>query len=457
MKISDANILIVDDKQSILNSIELFLSQYFHNVYTIKSPNQILRLIEREPIDLVLLDMNFSTGISSGNEGRYWLKKIKEQDEHIAIILITAYGDVDLAVNSIKEGASDFILKPWDNKRLLATITNTLKLKFTQEKIRKAEQQIDDAYRDNSKNPVLFIGYSSQMKEIDKTIKKISRTDASVLILGENGTGKDLVAVEIHRKSNRLRENFIKVDVGSLSESLFESEMFGHVKGAFTDAKESRIGRFELANGGTLFLDEIGNLASDLQAKLLTALESKTITPVGSNKIIPVDVRIISATNKNLIEQVREGLFREDLYFRLNTISLDIPSLRQRLTDIESLAQKFLEELKVKYEKRNLNLSREAKSSLKSYSWPGNIRELKHTIEKAVIMCESNQIDVEDLHLGDKRPFTYQVNKDLSMEEWEKMILEKSLKDHNYNISDTARALKIGRQTLYRKIEKYGL
>ena len=457
MKKSDANILIVDDKQSVLNSIELFLSQYFHKVYTIKSPNQILRLIEREPIDLVLLDMNFSAGISSGNEGRYWLKKIKEQDEHIAIILITAYGDVDLAVNSIKEGASDFILKPWDNKRLLATMTNTLKLKFTQEKIRKAKQQVDDDYRDYSKNPGLYIGHTNQMKEIDKAIKKISGTDASVLILGENGTGKDLAAVEIHRKSNRSRENFIKVDVGSLSESLFESEMFGHVKGAFTDAKESRIGRFELANGGTLFLDEIGNLVPGLQAKLLTAIESKTITPVGSNKMIPVDVRIISATNKNLNEQVREGIFREDLYFRLNTISLDLPPLRKRLNDIESLAQKFLEELKIKYEKRNLNLSSEAKSSLKSYSWPGNIRELKHTIEKAVIMCESNQIDLEDLHLGEKRSLPYQVNKELSMEDWEKMILEKSLKDHNYNISDTARALKIGRQTLYRKIEKYGL
>jgi transcriptional regulator with PAS, ATPase and Fis domain len=316
---------------------------------------------------------------------------------------------------------------------------------------------VDDDYRDYSKNPGLYIGHTNQMKEIDKAIKKISGTDASVLILGENGTGKDLIAVQIHRKSNRSRENFIKVDVGSLSESLFESEMFGHVKGAFTDAKESRIGRFELANGGTLFLDEIGNLAPGLQAKLLTAIESKTITPVGSNKMIPVDVRIISATNKNLNEQVREGIFREDLYFRLNTISLDLPPLRQRLNDIESLAQKFLEELKIKYEKRNLNLSSEAKSSLKSYSWPGNIRELKHTIEKAVIMCESNQIDLEDLHLGEKRSLPYQVNKELSMEDWEKMILEKSLKDHNYNISDTARALKIGRQTLYRKIEKYGL
>jgi DNA-binding NtrC family response regulator len=457
MKLSDANILIVDDKLSVLNSLELFLSQYFQKIHAIKNPNQIIRTIEKESIDLVLLDMNFSAGISTGNEGRYWLKKIKEKEEGIAVILITGYGDIDLAVASIKEGASDFILKPWDNQRLLTTMKNTLKLKFSQDKIRKVEQQTEDQFRDNSTNSSLFIGHTQRMKEIDKTIKKISATDASVMILGENGTGKDLVATEIHRKSPRSKENLIKVDVGSLQESLFESEMFGHNKGSFTDAKESRIGRFELASGGTLFLDEIGNLSVDLQAKLLSVIESKTITRIGSNKIIPVDVRIISATNKNLSKMVEQGSFREDLYFRLNTITLEIPPLRFRIDDIVEFAGKFLHEFRTKYEKQHLNLSQEAKAALKLYLWPGNIRELKHTIEKSVILCETDQITVEDLHLREKEPLDTHLKEELSMEDWEKIILEKSLQDHDYNISDTARALRIGRQTLYRKIEKYGL
>jgi len=457
MKLSEATILIVDDKQSVLNALELFLSQHFKTVHTIKNPTQLIRLIEKEPIDLVLLDMNFSAGISSGNEGRFWLKKIKEKDDRIAVVLITAYGDVNLAVTSIKEGASDFVLKPWDNQRLLTTISNTLKLKFSQEKIRKSEQRVIDELNDKSKKTDLFIGCTERMKLIKNSIKKISATDASVLILGENGTGKDLVANEIHQNSKRSKEPIIKVDVGSLSESLFESEMFGHVKGAYTDAKESRIGRFEIASGGTLILDEIGNLTLSLQAKLLTAIESQKITPIGSNKDVPIDVRIICATNKNLVQMVQDGSFREDLYFRLNTIIIDLPPLRNRRDDILELADIFLSNYKLKYEKQNLALSSEAKQSLLSHSWPGNIRELKHTIEKSVILCESNQIAIENLQVREPNQLQYQWNRKLSMEEWEKVIIEQSLKDNNYNISDTARALKIGRQTLYRKIEKYGL
>jgi len=456
MNTSKASILIVDDKQSVLSSLELFLSQHFEKIYTLKNPNQLESLLGREPIDLVLLDMNFSGGISSGNEGKYWLKKIKQVDSRIAVILITAYGDINLAVSSIKEGASDFLLKPWDNQRLLSTIINTLKLKFSQEKFRKTKQQLEDNFHD-LKSSNFYIGNSEKMKLVENTIKKISVTDASVLILGENGIGKEVVANEIYIQSSRSKEPLIRVDVGSLSETLFESELFGHVKGSFTDAKESRIGRFELASGGTLFLDEIGNLSLGLQAKLLTAIESKRITPVGSNREIPVDIRIISATNKNLTKLVEEGSFREDLYFRLNTITLDIPPLRSRPKDINQLANIFLEEFTTKYEKKGLYISEEAKMKLELYYWPGNIRELKHTIEKAVILCETDKIDIEDLHIREKGQLQYQWNKELSLEDWEKMIIGQTLKSNNYNISDTARVLKIGRQTLYRKIEKYGL
>lgn len=457
MDTSKAKILIVDDKQSILNSLDLFLSQHFEKVFTLKNPNQLETLLGRELIDVVLLDMNFSAGISTGNEGKYWLKKIKEIDDGIAVILITAYGDINLAVSSIKEGASDFILKPWDNQRLLSTIINTLKFKFSQEKFQKTKQQLEDNFQDLSRNPLFYIGSSEEMKLVENTIRKISVTDASVLILGENGIGKEVVANEIHRQSERSKEPMVRVDLGSLSESLFESELFGHLKGAFTDAKESRIGRFELASGGTLFLDEIGNLSLGLQAKLLTAIESKRITPVGSNREVPVDVRILSATNKNLTKLVEEDIFREDLYFRLNTITLDLPPLRSRPKDIINLANIFLIEFTAKYEKIGLSISNEAKLKLESYYWPGNIRELKHTIEKAVILCETNIIDIEDLHIREKGELQYQWNKELSLEDWEKMIIGQTLKSNNYNISDTARILKIGRQTLYRKIEKYGL
>jgi len=451
------NLLIVDDNQSVLNSLELFLKHHFNKVLSLRSPNQISFTLNKEDVDVVLLDMNFTAGINTGNEGIYWLRKILKLDPAMVVVMITAYGDIELAVKAIKEGATDFVMKPWDNEKLLATLRAALELRKSKREVKtlrlKHRQLHDDLDRDYTK----IIGESQQMNELMKTISKVAATDANVLILGENGTGKELIAREIHRQSKRHSHDFVSVDLGALSETLFESEMFGHIKGAFTDAKEDRIGRFEAASGGTLFLDEIGNLNFSLQAKLLTAIEQKKITPLGTNKEVKVNIRLITATNKNLREMVNESLFREDLFYRLNTVQVEVPPLRKRDDDTLLLAEYYLQMFAGKYKKVQIRFKSDALDKLKAYSWPGNIRELSHTIEKAVILCDADFITSQDFNFSSQVQPDKGLKKGLSLEEGEKIIILNALHNHNMNISEAARELGIGRQTLYRKMEKFGI
>jgi DNA-binding NtrC family response regulator len=450
-------ILIIDDSQSVLNSLELLLKHHFAKIITLKSPNLIPNTLSNEDIDVVLLDMNFTSGINTGNEGIYWLRRILKEDPSIVVVMITAYGDVELAVKAIKEGATDFILKPWDNHKLLTTIQASLKLHNSRKEVSKLKLKQKQFSEDLNKNFTSIIGESEEIKNLMKTIGKVAATDANVLIMGENGTGKELIAREIHRQSKRVDNDFVSVDLGALSESLFESEMFGHIKGAYTDAKEDRIGRFEAANGGSLFLDEIGNLNFSLQSKLLTAIEQRKVSPLGSNKEIPVDIRLITATNKDLSAQVKEGLFREDLYYRLNTIQIVVPPLRDRGEDIVLLSEYYLKIYSAKYEKPGLRFKSEALDKLLQYNWPGNIRELRHTIEKSVILCENNFISAGDFNFSIKQESDESLKGGISLEDAERLLITNSLNRYNWNISEAAKELGIGRQTLYRKIEKYGI
>ncbi len=450
-------ILIIDDSQSVLNSLELLLKHHFARIITLKSPNLIPNTLSNEDIDVVLLDMNFTSGINTGNEGIYWLRRILKEDPSIVVVMITAYGDVELAVKAIKEGATDFILKPWDNHKLLTTIQASLNLHNSRKEVSKLKLKQKQFSEDLNKNFTSIIGESEEIKNLMKTIGKVATTDANVLIMGENGTGKELIAREIHRQSKRVDNDFVSVDLGALSESLFESEMFGHIKGAYTDAKEDRIGRFEAANGGSLFLDEIGNLNFSLQSKLLTAIEQRKVSPLGSNKEIPVDIRLITATNKDLSAQVKEGLFREDLYYRLNTIQIVVPPLRDRGEDIVLLSEYYLKIYSAKYEKPGLRFKSEALDKLLQYKWPGNIRELRHTIEKSVILCENNFISAGDFNFSIKQESDESLKGGISLEDAERLLITNSLNRYNWNISEAAKELGIGRQTLYRKIEKYGI
>ncbi len=451
------NLLIVDDNQSVLNSLELFLKHHFKKVLTLKSPNHIPFTLSNDEVDVVLLDMNFTAGINTGNEGIYWLRKILKLDSTIVVVMITAYGDIELAVKAIKEGATDFVLKPWDNQKLLATLQAALELRKSRKEVKKLRLKHKQLHDDLDRYYTKIIGESPQMKHLMKTITKVAATDANVLILGENGTGKELIAREIHRQSKRSSHDFVAVDLGALSESLFESEMFGYVRGAFTDAKEDRIGRFEVASGGTLFLDEIGNLNFSLQAKLLTAIEQKKITPLGTNKEVVVNIRLLSATNKDLCEMVNENLFREDLFYRLNTVQIEVPPLRERDGDVLLLAEHYLQKYGVKYEKPQLKFKSDALEKLENYSWPGNIRELNHTIEKAVILSDSDFITSQDFDFTSQIQADKDLKKGISLEDGERIIITSALSHHNWNISEAAKELGIGRQTLYRKIEKYGI
>lgn len=457
MKEKTGNILIVDDNTSILKSLELYLKHHFKSVKTLNSPNQIPFLLSTEDIDIVMLDMNFTAGVNTGNEGIFWLRKILKQDPAIVVIMITAYGDIELAVKAIKQGAADFITKPWDNQRLLATLQAALKLRLSNKEIKKLKLKQKQINEDINRNYGQIIGESQVINELYKTINKVAKTEANILLMGENGTGKELIAREIHRQSKRNQKDFMSVDLGALSETLFESELFGHTKGAFTDAKDDRIGRFEAATGGTLFLDEIGNLSFSLQAKLLSAIEQKKITPLGTNKEIPVDIRIISATNKDLPSMVTENLFREDLFYRLNTVLVNIPPLRERDNDIIIISEFYLNQFARKYDRLPLKFTSNALDKLKSHSWPGNIRELRHTIEKAVILCESDILTPHDFSFATESDIRTDLNKCLSLEEGEKFIINNALSNNNWNISEAAKELGIGRQTLYRKIEKFGL
>jgi DNA-binding NtrC family response regulator len=447
-------LLIIDDDRQILESLELLLKYEFGSIDMLSNPNLILNRMEQEQYDLILLDMNFAAKISSGNEGIFWLRRILKKDPEAAVIMITAYGDVDLAVKAMKIGAMDFIQKPWNSEKLISTLKTVYQLQQSKKKLKKLEHHNLALKEDLNTFYPEFIGESKPVKEIFRIIAKVALTDANVLIQGENGTGKDLVAREIHRQSSRAEEPFVRVDLASLSPTLFESELFGHVKGAFTDAKEDRPGRFEAASGGTLFLDEIGNLPLSLQSKILTVLENRKVTRLGSNESIPVNIRLISATNSDLMRLKEEHLFRDDLLYRINTVKIDVPALRHRENDIVLLTEYFLGKYAAKYQKPAMRIDQKAMEKLQHYPWPGNVRELQHTIENAVILCENEVLTQKDFNLQTSRSWD---TESLNLEQVERTTIERALIKNRGKYSITADELGISRTTLYYKIKKYGL
>jgi len=454
----ESKILILDDNRSVLMALEMLLQSEFDQVFTLKNPNNLISTIRENDIDIVLLDMNFNAGINSGNEGIYWLNEILKHDSSISVIMITAYGDVELAVKAVKNGAFDFILKPWDNNKLLSTLHASYKLRKS--KIETASLLRTTHVLKQELNPAshTLIGQSDAIKQVMEIVKKVAITDANVFITGENGTGKELIAREIHRYSKRNKEIMLSVDMGAISETLFEGELFGHTKGSFTDAKEDRIGKFETANKGTLFLDEIGNLSLSLQAKILTVLQNRIITKIGSHKPIPVDIRLISATNKNLETMIMNGLFREDLLYRINTISIEIPPLRERGNDIILLAEFYLKKYSTKYDKQSLKIHPKAVQKLLKYNWPGNVRELQHSMEKAVIMADTRVLDESSFTLNE--PIKKIQKNDLqnkTLEEIEKEMIIANIHREKGNMSAVAKNLGITRQTLYNKMRRYHL
>ena len=451
-------VLIVDDNEDILFSLKLLLKKYVELIHTEVNPKRIPALMEQESYDVILLDMNFTKDMISGQEGFYWLDEILKIDPSAVVIFITAYGDVERAVKAIKEGAVDFILKPWQNEKLLATLSAAIKLRgslIEANKLRLSRNELckklDQPFHD-------FIGDSAEMNKVYNTINKVASTDASVLILGDNGTGKELVARALHRNSNHRNDVFLSVDLGSISETLFESELFGHTKGAFTDAKNDKPGRFEVASGGTLFLDEIGNLSLPLQSKLLTVIEKKEVTRVGSNKPRPVNVRLICATNMPIYQMAKDGDFRQDLLYRINIVEISLPLLRDRIEDIPPLVEHFLKRYTHKYKKNIKSISNAAMKKFRQYSWPGNVRELQHAIERAVILSDSKILQPNDFSL--KSP--HSVNEEgtlntYNIEDMERDIIQKVLRKNNGNISRAANELGLTRASLYRRLEKYGI
>ncbi len=452
-----ANILIIDDDRDVLETARMFLKQEFTNIQIEENPERIPHLVKSNGYDVILLDMNFKKGVNDGEEGFHWLNQILKYDSQAVVILITAYGEVDLAVKAMKNGAVDFVLKPWKNQKLLGTILSAIqlrkskreveKLKVTQEKLADA---IDLPFQD-------FIGDSAAIQRVHEIIDRVASTDANVLILGENGTGKELVARALHRKSLRKNNVFISVDLGSITETLFESELFGHVKGAFTDAKQDKPGRFEIASGGTIFLDEIGNLTMPLQSKLLTVIQNRNVQRVGSNAAIPVDFRLICATNMPLHEMVYEKKFRQDLLYRINTVEVRVPPLRERLEDLPLLLDFFLQRYTLKYKRPGIRIDKSIINKLKKYPWPGNIRELQHAVERAVILCEGRVIQSSELLLNTPHPLPKKDNQPLTLDDMEKQFIQQSLHDHDGNVSTTARTLGMTRTALYRRMKKHGL
>lgn len=452
------NVLVVDDDLDILQAARLYLKQHVTNIHTESNPQRIPTLMQNERYDVILLDMNFTRDTTSGKEGFYWLKRIRELDPDVVVILITAFGDVETAVKAIKEGATDFVLKPWRNEKLLATISSAVHLHRARreaDRFRTRQQnladEMDQPFHD-------FIGESSAMRDVFHTIAKVAATDANVLILGENGTGKELVARAVHRQSTRLDEVFISVDMGAITETLFESQLFGHMKGSFTDAHENRAGRFEAADGGTLFLDEIGNLSMPLQSKLLQALETRTITRVGATRPIPMDIRLISATNMPIQRMVQEGSFRQDLLFRINTVEIHIPPLRDRKTDIPLLVDHFLKIYADRYRKEIRGVDSGAMDKLTEYEWPGNVRELQHALERAVIMTDGPDLKPADFPLRSDRA----IGDELALPSWnlddvEKTVIRKVLSKAGGNVSHAAKELGLTRAALYRRMDKHGL
>jgi DNA-binding NtrC family response regulator len=457
MERKKGRILIVDDNAQILNALQLLLKPEFEETTCIKNPNQLSSLLPSNNYDIILLDMNFRSGDNSGNEGLYWLSEILKSDPLAMVIMITAYGDINLAVSAIKKGAIDFIAKPWDAEKLIVTLKNALEMRNSKMEVKKLQGKQQQLSEYIEKQYPLVRGTSKKMQEIYRTIEKVAQTDANILILGENGTGKEVIAREIHRRSKRASEIFLAVDMGSITETLFESEMFGHVKGSFTDAREDRIGRFETASGGTLFMDEIGNLTIATQSKLLGALQNLQITKLGSSRPIPVDFRLISATNKNPEELVQQKLFREDLLFRINTIQIELPPLRERKEDIPDLADFFLAEYTQKYDKPYLKMNGATYDALMNNHWSGNIRELKHTLEKAVILCDTAVLKPEDLNLKGRTTMKNEEDTFHSLSDIEKAAIIKVLEKFNGNVSKAAKMLDISRTTLYAKMKDYGI
>ncbi|MCF8298810.1 MAG: sigma-54 dependent transcriptional regulator [Saprospiraceae bacterium] len=454
----NANILIVDDDQDVLLAARLLLKQYFSIVHTEKSPSNIPDLLSNESYDVILLDMNFSKEATSGKEGFHWLNKILELDPAAVVIFITGYGDIELAVQGIKEGASNFILKPWDNKKLLATIEANLQLRQSKVEMENLRNKNKVLLSDSDQQYHNLIGQSASMQKVMATVMKVAKTDANIMILGENGTGKELIARAIHRESNRSKEVFINVDLGAISESLFESELFGYKKGAFTDAKEDRAGRFEAANKGSIFLDEIGNLSVALQSKLLSVLQNRKVTRIGSNKEIPIDVRLIFATNMPLYQMVKENKFRQDLLYRINTVELNLPPLREREEDIALLVEYFLNIYCKKYKMPMKRLHASTLKRLEKHNWPGNIRELQHAVERAVILSETNILQPQDFFISQNDAHTDEIStSNLNLEDTEKMLIRKVVDKHGGNISRAAKELGLTRASLYRRIEKYSL
>jgi DNA-binding NtrC family response regulator len=448
-------LLIVDDKKTILQALTMFLQFEFEKVQTISSPNLLSAELESDNYDIVLLDMNFKAGQSTGNEGLYWLREIKKRFPETEVVMFTAFGDVGLAVNALKEGAADFVLKPWENEKLIATLKSAYRLRKSNGEIKELKGKEQSMKIELNRGEQLIIGKSSAMQQVMNLVKKVAATDANVLITGENGTGKGVISKEIHRLSHRKNELFVLVDLAALAETLFESELFGHKKGSYTGATDDRIGKFVLANKGTLFLDEIGNIPLNLQAKLLTVLQSRTVTPVGSDKEAPIDIRLVSATNKNIGQMVSEGQFRQDLLYRLNTIEIHLPPLRERAEDIEDLAGYYVALYGKKYGKPQMKISLAAITKLQSQSWPGNIRELQHAIEKAVILADGTELRPIDFMGGfEMDQITSQPE---TLEEMEKQMIASAMKRHAGNLTIVSAKLGISRPTLYSKIERYGI
>ncbi len=451
-------ILIVDDDEDVLKAARLFLKKHVTAIHTEQNPENIPSLMANNSYDVILLDMNYSRDVTSGQEGLHWLSKIIEIDHSAVVIMITAFGDINLAVTAVKNGATDFILKPWQNEKLLATVSAACNLHKTRLEAANLRQRQEQLSSDMMQPFNEFIGSSPAMQRVYDTILKVAKTDANCLILGENGTGKELVARALHHHSLRGKEVFISVDMGAISESLFESELFGHVKGAFTDAVADRVGRFEVASGGTLFLDEIANLPIAMQSKILRAIETKQVVRLGSNKNLPIDIRLICATNMDILEMVNKQRFRQDLLYRINTVEIHLPPLRERGEDLKLLAEHFLKIFCKKYNKPEKGIAASTMNKLMAYTWPGNVRELQHCMERAIILSESDVLQPEDFLLtapgteGDAILFD-NYNLDLV----EKIMIQKAIDKYRSNVSQAARELGLTRSSLYRRMEKHGI
>lgn len=448
---------MIDDDEDVLLAAKLLLKKNDHQIIIEKNPKKIPFLLNNDSYDVILLDMNFSQDTTTGKEGFYWLDVIREHDPNAVVIMITAYGDVEMAVEALKKGATDFILKPWQNEKLLATLGTAMRLNESYkevDKLKKAKKQLEEELNQPFRE---IIGQSQAMHDVFRLIDKVAVTDANVLILGENGTGKELVARAIHQRSLRADNSFVSVDMGAISSTLFESELFGHKKGSFTDARDDRAGRFEVAHQGTLFLDEIGNLSMALQSKLLTVLQNRQVTRIGTNKPIPIDIRLVCATNMPVYEMVQENTFRQDLLYRINTVEIKLPPLRERKADIPMLARHFLEMYATKYRKNIRDIDEDALTCLRNYSWPGNIRELQHAIERATIMSDNDLLEEHDFFLQDRGNGHEDLNDNMNLDEVEKAVIKKALDLHEGNISKAADDLGLTRASLYRRLEKHGL